>query len=108
MEAERRAGYPIKTHPPERQYQAWIDLAIADENVAATLFASDVDHAGAFRAVHAYPVPAVYTFNYAGHPTLSAVRGYMTVQAIRALGAEHQKDAGLLEWMYGAHGEVAA
>jgi len=27
MEAERRAGYPVKTHPVEQQYQAWIDLS---------------------------------------------------------------------------------
>ncbi|MBM3513742.1 MAG: hypothetical protein FJX59_08505, partial [Alphaproteobacteria bacterium] len=26
MEAERKAGYPIKTHPVEQQYQAWFEL----------------------------------------------------------------------------------
>ena len=103
MEAERKAGYPVKTHPVEMQYQAWIDLVIDDEAVARTLLAPDhgVDYAAVFATVHAYPVPAVYTFNYAGKPTISGLRGYMAAQAIATLGAVHQKDAVLLEWMYG-------
>ena len=83
-----------------------VDLSVTDEAVARGLFRTG-DFAE-FKAVHAYPVQAVYTFNYAGRPTLSAVRGYMAVQAIRGLGAEHQRDPGLLDWMYGKHAEVAA
>ncbi len=108
MEAERLAGYPIKTHPVERQYQAWIDLAVADEETLSRLFAGEEDRLASIRAVHAYPVPAVYTFNYAGRPTLSGLRGYMAVQAIRGLDAEHQKDPGLLDWMYGEHARPVA
>ena len=72
--AERAAGYPIKTHPPERQYQAWIDLALNDSAVAATLATDGMgDH---ISAVHAYPVAANYTSNYAGKPTFVGLRGY--------------------------------
>ncbi|WP_304217457.1 hypothetical protein [Phenylobacterium aquaticum] len=112
MEAERAAGYPVKTHPLEMQYQAWIDLVVADEPVARRLIppaiaprlAQDVS------AIHAYPAPAAYTFNYRGKPTLAGLRGYAACEAIRNMGAEHQKDPGLLEWMYGpvAQGGTAA
>ena len=112
MEAERKAGYPIKTHPLEQQYQAWIDLVVTDEAVAKNLLSPDQgdDHASVFSAIHAYPAPAVYTFNYGGKPTLSGLRGYMAVQAIQALGAEHQRHRSLLSWMYGdaAQAGVAA
>ena len=112
MEAERKAGYPVKTHPVELQYQAWIDLVIEDDRVAGTLLSCDdgVDYAAHIDAIHAYPVPAVYTFNQNGRPTLVGLRGYAAYAAIRSLGAEHQKDAGLLEWMYGPiaqHGPAA-
>ena len=57
MEAERKAGYPIKTHPPERQYQAWIDLTVATAADARYLLAPD--DAAFIHAVHAHPVPVV-------------------------------------------------
>ncbi|MBA2934815.1 hypothetical protein HZF05_11975 [Sphingomonas sp. CGMCC 1.13654] len=103
MEAERKAGYPVKTHPLEMQYQAWIDLVLEDEVIARSLL-READ-AATIATVHAYPAPAVYTFVYNGKPTLSGLRGYMAVESIRRLGAEHQKDPVLLEWMYG---DVAA
>jgi hypothetical protein len=103
MEAERRGGYPVKTHPLELQYQAWIDLMIEDDSVARRLMTAEdgVDYAKDIKDLHAYPSPAVYTFNYQGRPTLAGLRGYPAVEAIRNLGAEHQKDVGLLEWLYG-------
>jgi hypothetical protein len=99
LEAERAAGYPIKTHPPEQQYQGWIDLVIDSEAVAATLLRAE--DAAQIATVHAYPAPAVYTFNYAGRPTLAGLRSYPAVKAIAELGATHQKDSKLLRWMYG-------
>ena len=99
MEAERRGGYPIKTHPEEMQYQAWIDLVVDDAALGKTLL-TEAD-AAEIKAAHAYPAPAVYTFNWNGRPTLSGLRGYLAVEAIRGLGADHQRDEGLLEWMYG-------
>ena len=107
MEAERRAGYPVKTHPVEQQYQAWIDLVLETTEVAKLLFgkATGTDHGAHISAVHAYPAPAVYTFNYSGRPTLIGLRGYAALAAIRALGAEHQKSTNLLEWMYGPYAE---
>jgi hypothetical protein len=99
LEAERKAGYPIKTHPPEQQYQGWIDLVIDSEAVAAGLLTPD--DAAQIATVHAYPAPAVYTFNHAGRPTLAGLRGYPAVKAIAELGATHQKDGQLLHWMYG-------
>ncbi len=103
MEAERAAGYPVKTHPLEQQYQAWIDLVIEDEAAAKRLLGPrpDVDYAAHIALVHAYPAPAVYTFNVNGRPTLAGLRGYAACVAIEGLGAEHQKDPALLEWMYG-------
>ncbi len=107
MEAERKAGYPVKTHPLEMQYQAWIDLVIENEGIAKSLLsaADGVDYTAHIGAIHAYPSPAVYTFNYRNRPTLCGLRGYPAVLAIRNMKAEHQKDPGLLEWMYG---DVAA
>lgn len=103
MEAERKAGYPVKTHPEDMQYQAWIDLTLSDPMVARGLIApgDGLDHGAHLRAIHAYPAPAVYTFNCGGRPTLAGLRGYPAVEAIRRLGADHQRDPGLLGWMYG-------
>jgi len=99
MEAERKAGYPVKTHPAEQQYQAWIDLVLSDVSAARGLIAAH--HAEQIATVHAYPVPAVYSFNYRGRPTLAGLRGYAAVAAITSLNAVHQTDPGLLHWMYG-------
>ena len=102
MEAERRSGYPIKTHPQPQQYQAWIDLSLESEGLLRGLLA---DHQASLAehttAIHAYPAPAVYTFNCQGRPTLAGLRGYPAVEAIRNLGATHQKAPALLEWLYG-------
>ena len=101
MEAERKAGYPVKTHPQPLQYQAWIDLVLENEEAAKNLVSPGDGLADHISTIHAYTAPAVYTFNYNGRPTLSGLRGYPAVAAIRSLGAEHQKNTGLLEWMYG-------
>ena len=104
MEAERKAGYPIKTHPVEQQYQATVEIVLSGRGVGRELLGAraGVDWAGAIRTIHAYPVAACYTSVYAGRPTLVGLRGYAAHQAIRALGAENQTEPGLLEWMYGA------
>jgi hypothetical protein len=101
MEAERKAGYPVKTHPQAMQYQAWVDLVTDDPGALRDTLAATPGLAEAVKAVHAYTAPAVYTFNWNGGATLAGLRGYPAVAAIRALGAEHQKDPGLLSWMYG-------
>ena len=103
MEAERKAGYPIKTHPVEQQYQAMIDLVIEDRAVAKQLIdpARGVDVAADISTIHAYPVAACYTSVYGGRPTIVGLRGYPAHQAIEALGAANQKQISLLEWIYG-------
>ncbi len=103
MEAERKAGYPIKTHPVEQQYQAMIDLVIEDRAVAARLIdpARGVDVAADISTIHAYPVAACYISVYGGRPTIVGLRGYPAHQAIEALGAANQKQISLLEWIYG-------
>jgi hypothetical protein len=101
MEAERKAGYPIKTHPPERQYQAWIDLVVDSEAAAAPLLGLDVEAAALIGTAHAYPVTTLCTFNYAGRPTFSGLRGFPAYDALKSLGGFHQAEAGLLQWMYG-------
>ena len=102
MEAERKAGYPIKTHPPERQYQAWAELVLADTVSARGLLALDPQLASEVSTVHAYPVAATYTSVSAGKPTLVGLRGYPAWEAIRHFDAAGQRDPALLEWMYGA------
>ena len=101
-EAERKAGYPIKTHPQEQQYQAWIDLVVQDTSVTKHLAESGADLlATHVSTLHAYPVAACYTSNFAGRPTLVGLRGYPALDAIRALGAANQTDPALVRWMYG-------
>jgi hypothetical protein len=103
MEAERKAGYPIKTHPVEQQYQAWIDVVVSDQQVMKRLITDD-DHLELkehVKAIHTYPVNVVYTSNYAGRPTLVGLRGYAAFEAIRALNGMNQAAPSLLEWLYG-------
>ena len=103
LEAERKAGYPIKTHPPERQYQAWIDLTVESDAVARSLLAGAAGPALAdeVHTLHAYPVPVVYTSVCRGRPTLVGLRGYPAHRAIEELQALNQKQSALLQWMYG-------
>ena len=103
MEAERKAGYPVKTHPVEQQYQAWIDLTLTDDSAAESL-TTDIGCgklAAHVHTIHAYPVRVVYTSIYHGKPTLVGLRGYAAYEAITALGADNQRQSALLHWMYG-------
>jgi hypothetical protein len=106
MEAERLAGYPVKTHPMEQQYQAWIDLVLESETVARALVRRE--DAEAIAAIHAYPAEVVYTFNYAGRPTLVGLRGYSAYEAIGFFDAAQHRQPGLLRWMYGDVAEGCA
>lgn len=110
MEAERKAGYPIKTHPVEQQYQCTVEIVLSEREVGRELLGDrvEVDWAGSIGTIHAYPVAACYTSVYAGRPTLVGLRGYAAHQAIRALGADNQTEAGLLEWMYGSEAREGA
>ena len=99
MEAEKKAGYPIKTHAKELQYQAWIDLVLQDATVAKGLLRAE--DATVIATVHAYPVAALYTSVYAGRPTLVGLRGFPAFEAIKAFDAVGQREPALLEWMYG-------
>ena len=99
-EAERKSGYPIKTHPAERQYQAWIDLTVASEGDLTRLIGA-TDLAREVAALHVYPVRAIYTSNRAGRPTFVGLRGYPALAAMTALGGKNQAHPALLEWMYG-------
>lgn len=100
MEAERASGYPIKTHPPERQYQAWIDLTVADGAALGRLVAN-ADLAREVAVLHAYPVRAIYTSNRDGRPTFVGLRGYPAYAALTALGGWNQAHPSILRWMYG-------
>lgn len=114
MEAERKAGYPVKTHPVERQYQAWIDLVVAQAEDARDLLTAKPDLGDYVGTIHAYPVTTLCTFNYAGKPTLAGLRGFPAWDALTTLGGFHQAQPAILEWMYGdvaqgvgLHGEDA-
>lgn len=101
MEAERAAGYPVKTHPVERQYQAWIDLVVRDEKAARSLLSATPDLGQHVREMHAYPVTTLCTFNYNGKPTLAGLRGWPAYDALTTLGGYNQAAPAILEWMYG-------
>ena len=107
MEAEKRGGYPIKTHPVERQYQAWIDLVLDDAVVGATLLdpADPERLAASVAEIHCYPVDVSYCFNYDGRPTLVGLRGYPAWEAIEGIDAGHAKGLALLRFMYGDHAQ---
>jgi hypothetical protein len=104
MEAERKAGYPIKTHPLEMQYQAWIDITVTEPAALAALI--DDETAALLSAhvttLHAYPTNVVFTFVHDGFPTLIGLRGYAAYQAIHGLNAVQHQNSKLLSWMYGA------
>lgn len=106
MAAEQASGYPVKTHPVDRQYQAWIDLTLASGASLADLFAEIPDLAEHCAAIHAFPARAVYTSNRGGKPTLVGLRGYPAYEALVGISGYNQADPALLEWMYGdvAHG----
>jgi hypothetical protein len=97
--AERAAGYPIKTHPPERQYQAWIDTVLADDDAAAALPMEGL--AAHVHTLHAYPIAANYTSNYAGKPTFVGLRGFPAWDALTTIGGYNQAQPAILAWMYG-------
>lgn len=101
MEAERKAGYPVKTYPVEFQYQAWIDLVIRTPESARELLSVQPDLADHVSSIHTYPVTTLCTFNYGGRPTLAGLRGYPAWEAITALAGFHQATPELLHWMYG-------
>jgi hypothetical protein len=102
MEAERRSGYPIKTHPVEQQYHAWIDLTMESTAALRSLVGgAAAQFAEHVAELHAYPVAVTYTSVYAGRPTLVGLRGYPAYEAIRALQAANACSASLLQWMYG-------
>ncbi len=109
MEKERKAGYPVKTHPEAQQYQAWIDITLDSKARARTLFSAGegLDYAAHLKTLHAYPVRDIYTSVYRGKPTLVGLRGYPAYEAITALAAHNQQQATLLEWMYGPIAEGA-
>lgn len=100
MEAEKRGGYPIKTHPKEQQYQAWFDLVLSDPAAGRSL-SLGVEDARSIAEIHAYPVVSLYTFVYNGRPTLVGLRGYSAYEAIQKFGAANHRQPSLLEWMYG-------
>ena len=100
MEAERASGYPIKTHPTERQYQAWIDLSVvSDADLSRLVDAAEL--APYVAALHAFPVRAVYTSNQGGRPTFVGLRGYPAYAALTAIGGYNQAHPLILRWMYG-------
>ena len=100
MAAEKASGYPIKAHPPERQYQAWIDISVESEDDLAQLV-DDTDFHEHVSVLHTYPVRAIYTSNQAGKPTFVGLRGYPAYKALTAIGGYNQAHSSILRWMYG-------
>jgi hypothetical protein len=103
MAVESLNGYPVYPAPVDEHYQAWIDLVLdADEHAAPLIDPDDAtDYSAVFSELHVQPVPVVYTYVWAGRPTVVGLRGYPAWELITALGATNQQDPALLEWMYG-------
>jgi hypothetical protein len=101
MEAERKAGYPVKTHPVVQQYQAMIEIVLKSE-AAAKHLVMPADLGAVVSCIHAYPVIAIYTSVYNGRATLVGLRGFAAHEAINALNGMNQTQPSLLEWMYGS------
>ncbi len=100
MAVESANGYPVFPAPPREHYQAWLDLVLDDDGVGRDLTWGD-GAAAAFGEVHVQVVPVVYTFVWAGRPTVVGLRGYPAWELITRLGAVNQQDPELLAWMYG-------
>ena len=100
MEAERKAGYPIKTHPQEQQYQAWIDLTVCGRGRLPRRCCRPISVNTSRRSIPIRP-NVVFTFNYDGKPTLAGLRGYCAVEAIGFLDARQHREPSLLAWMFG-------
>jgi hypothetical protein len=92
----------VKTHPIERQYQAWIDLVLETRDAGRSLLGMVPGLADSVHTVHAYPTTTLCTFNYSGRPTLAGLRGFNAWEAMNALGGFHQAQPEILEWMYGS------
>jgi hypothetical protein len=103
MQVESNAGYPIFPAPADEHYEAWMDLIIEDDVVAAQLISGTerVDYRDQLREIHVQPVPVVYTYVWDGRPTEVGLRGYPAYALIEELGAANQREPSLLRWMYG-------
>lgn len=103
MQVESKAGYPVFPAPADEHYEAWIDLIVADDAVAATLISAsdEADYRDQLREIHVQPVPVVYTYVWDGRPTEVGLRGYPAYALIEELNAVNQRQPDLLRWMYG-------
>ena len=104
MAVESARGYPIYPAPVNEHYQAWVDLVLESDRHAEALIPPDLldDLVVEVSELHCQPVPVVYTYVWAGRPTVVGLRGYPAWELITALGADNQADPALLEWMYGS------
>ncbi|MFD0772623.1 ethyl tert-butyl ether degradation protein EthD [Streptomonospora algeriensis] len=89
--------------PADDTYLGWIELAVRDENLLTSLWASTSadDLARYVSAIHTYPIREIYTLISQGQPTDVGLRGYPAVQTIAAAGATAQRDKGTLELLFG-------
>lgn len=84
------------TKPPERQYQAMVEVVVADADafgrfVASTPYATAAaELARACSAVHAIRVARCITTKHDGEITLAGVRGVAAADIIRKIGATSQ------------------
>jgi hypothetical protein len=85
--------------PPERQYQAALEVVVADQGsltrfAASPPFTGTADGLAAHcEAVHAARVDRCITTKYQGAITLAGVRGVAVADLIRRLGADSQREA---------------
>jgi EthD domain len=88
----------VMSKPLERQYQAALEVVVAEEDALRRFAASPAwtgtvdDLAAHCKAVHAARVDRCITTKYQGAITLAGVRGVAVADIIRRLGAQSQRD----------------
>lgn len=86
----------------DKQYQAWIELVLSENENFSRLFDQVADLQKYVSAIHAYPVREIYTLVYNGKPTLVGLRGYPAAEIIQEVGAEFQASKQVLKFTYGS------
>lgn len=86
--------------PPGQQWEAVVDLTVADEETASGLFDDALDHAAHLSAVSTLRIMEQYEFIRGGKPTNVGIRGYPLVKLIDDVGATYQNDPAVLKFVY--------
>lgn len=100
QEAMASPGVPWEW-PADASYAGWVEVAVRERAVVTELAAALAGVADRVAAVHTYPVREVYTLIAAGRPTDVGLRGFPAARLIGEVGADNQRDEGVLSLLFG-------